>query len=102
MNSYFVYTLASKENGTLYIGVTSNLEKRVWEHNNKVVPGFTQKYNVDKLVYYEHTEDIESAITREKDLKRWKRDWKIKLIKKENPNWQDLSSTEDGSLPSQG
>ncbi|MEI6191401.1 MAG: GIY-YIG nuclease family protein [bacterium] len=90
MKSYFVYILASKKNGTLYIGVTSNLEKRIWEHKNKVVDGFTEKYNVDKLVYYEQTEDVESALTREKQMKVWKRDWKIKLIQENNPEWEDL------------
>ena len=90
MKSYFVYILASKKNGTLYVGVTSNLEKRIWEHKNKVVEGFTEKYNVDKLVYYEQTEDVESALTREKQMKVWKRDWKIKLIQENNPEWEDL------------
>ena len=88
-NSY-VYILCSKRNGTLYIGVTSNLIKRIWQHKNKVVEGFTKKYNVDKLVYYELTENIGTAINREKQLKNWHRDWKIKLIKKINPNFDDL------------
>lgn len=91
MKSYFVYILASKKNGTLYIGVTSNLEKRVLEHKNKIVKGFTEKYNIDKLVYYEQTNQIESALTREKQLKVWKREWKINLIQKDNPDWLDLS-----------
>ena len=76
---------------SLYIGVTSNLQKRVWEHKNKVVEGFTKKYNVDKLVYYELTDSIESAINREKQLKRWHRQWKINLIKEMNPDFKDLS-----------
>ena len=76
---------------TLYIGVTINLQKRVWEHKNKVVEGFTKKYNVDKLVYYELTDSIESAINREKQLKRWHRQWKINLIKEMNPDFKDLS-----------
>ena len=84
MKSYFVYILASKKNGTLYIGVTSDLEKRIWEHKNKIIKGFTEKYNVDKLVYYEQTENVESALTREKQMKVWKRDWKIKLIQENN------------------
>ena len=87
---YYVYITASKRNGTLYIGVTSNLKKRVYEHKEGLVEGFTKKYNVDKLVYFETTNDINSAIQREKQLKKWKRDWKIKLIEKENPCWIDL------------
>jgi putative endonuclease len=87
---YYVYLLASKRNGTLYIGVTSDLVKRVHEHKNDLIEGFTKKYNVHKLVYYEATEDINSAITREKQLKKWKRDWKIELIEKSNPEWKDL------------
>ena len=76
---------------SLYIGVTSNLPKRVWEHKNKVVEGFTEKYNLDKLVYYETTDSIESAIKREKQLKNWHREWKINLIKEMNPEFKDLS-----------
>ena len=76
---------------SLYIGVTSNLPKRVWEHKNKVVEGFTEKYNVDKLVYFETTDSIESAIKREKQLKNWHREWKINLIKEKNPDFRDLS-----------
>ena len=87
----YVYILFSEKNGTLYIGVTSNLVKRIYEHKNKFVEGFTQKYNVDKLVYYELTENVESAISREKQLKRWHRDWKINLIKEMNPEFKDLS-----------
>ena len=82
--------LTNINNTTFYIGVTSNLSKRIWEHKNKFVDGFTKKYNVDKLVYYELTENIETAINREKQLKNWHRDWKIKLIKKINPNFDDL------------
>lgn len=89
-NNYCVYVLASKKNGTLYIGVTSNLIKRVWEHKNKIREGFTAKYNVDKLVYYEQYSDPENAIKREKRLKRYKRKWKIELIEKSNPEWQDM------------
>ncbi len=76
---------------TLYIGVTSDLQRRIWEHKNKVVEGFTKKYNVDKLIYYELTDSIESAINREKQLKRWHRNWKMNLIKKMNPEFKDLS-----------
>jgi putative endonuclease len=87
---YYVYILASKKNGTLYIGVTDNLIKRVYEHKNNLVKGFTQKYNVHNLVYYEEYENIYEAITREKRMKKWKREWKIDLIEKLNPEWKDL------------
>lgn len=87
---YFVYILASKKNGTLYVGVTSNLAKRVWEHKQKLVEGFTKKYNVHLLVHYETYEDPNLAIVREKQLKKWERAWKIKLIEKENSEWEDL------------
>ena len=90
MKTYFVYIIASKRNGTLYIGVTSNIVKRVYEHKNKLVEGFTKKYNVRVLLHYETIEDIISAMTREKQLKKWKRQWKIELIEKNNPNWRDL------------
>ncbi len=88
--SYYVYILASKRNGTLYIGVTSDLKKRIWEHKNNLVEGFTKKYKVHLLVYYESTNDVRSAITREKQLKKWNRKWKIGLIEKNNPQWKDL------------
>jgi len=86
----YVYILASKRNGTLYIGVTSNLIQRIWQHKNNQVEGFTEKYKVHTLVYYEQHEMMESAITREKQMKKWKRDWKTKLIEKDNPLWEDL------------
>ena len=85
-----VYILASKPNGTLYTGVTSNLLQRVWQHKNNQVKGFTQKYDVKRLVYYEVAEDIVSAITREKQIKKWNREWKIRLIEEMNPEWEDL------------
>ena len=85
-----VYILASKRNGTLYIGVTSELVKRIWEHKNNMVEGFTKRYNVHRLVWYELHENMESAITREKRLKNWKRKWKLELIENSNPDWQDL------------
>mgnify|MGYP006302132171 CR=1 FL=1 len=85
-----VYILASKRKGTLYIGVTSDLIKRVWDHKNNVVEGFTQKYNVHLLVCYELHSTMESAITREKQLKNWERKWKIELIESNNPDWIDL------------
>lgn len=82
--------LASRKNGTFYIGVTSELAKRVWQHKNKQVDGFTKKYNVDKLVYYEIHENAESAIQREKQIKKWNRRWKLRIIEKANPAWRDL------------
>ena len=87
---FYVYILASRKHGTIYIGVTNDLIRRVYEHKQKLVPGFTKDYGVDKLVYYEIFDDPENAIAREKRLKRWKRDWKISLIETSNPNWQDL------------
>jgi len=90
MRLYCVYILANKRNGTLYIGVSGDLIQRVWQHKNKLADGFTKKYGVDKLVYYETTEDIESAIIREKQLKKWNRDWKIRIIEENNPKWRDL------------
>ena len=89
--TYAVYILTNYNETTFYIGVTGNLPKRISEHKNKVVEGFTKKYNVDKLVYYEITNDVESAINREKQLKRWHRQWKINLIKEMNPEFKDLS-----------
>lgn len=88
---YFVYVLASRKHGTLYIGVTNNLIRRAYEHKQKAVPGFTKQYGVDKLVYYEVFADPISAITREKQLKGWKREWKIQLIESDNPDWRDLA-----------
>ena len=85
-----VYILASKKNGTLYIGVTSNLIKRIWEHKNNLVKGFTEQYNVHNLVWYELHDNMESAILREKMLKEWKRKWKLEIIEGSNPNWNDL------------
>lgn len=89
---HYVYILASKRNGTLYIGVTSNLVQRVYQHKTDKANGFTKKYNVHLLVYYEIVEDINSAIQREKQLKAWKRQWKLDLIEKINPIWKDLYS----------
>ena len=85
MKPCYVYILASKKNGTLYIGVTSDLVKRVYEHKNDLIHGFTQKYHVHRLVYYEETNSPDSAITREKQIKKWKRQWKIELIEEFNP-----------------
>jgi putative endonuclease len=85
-----VYILASKRNGTLYIGVTSDLTKRVWEHKNDLVEGFTKRYRVHSLVWYELHESMESAIKREKSMKEWKRAWKLELIESVNPEWEDM------------
>ena len=93
MNKYYVYILANKTNSVLYIGVTNNLERRIYEHKNKLLSGFTEKYNVSKLVWYEECSDVKAAIQREKNLKKWKRSWKNKLIEKENPDYKDLSSS---------
>jgi len=87
---FYVYILSNKKRGTLYIGVTSNLLNRISQHKSKSIEGFTNKYNTKKLVYYEFFEDSYSAISREKQLKNWHRDWKINLIEKENPDWNDL------------
>ena len=88
--TYYVYILASQYNGTLYIGVTSDLIKRVWQHKEKFIKGFTSSYSVDRLVYYEIFNDIHSALHREKCLKEWRRKWKLNLINKFNPKWKDL------------
>jgi putative endonuclease len=93
MKTYFVYILASGRNGTLYIEVTSDLANRIEQHKNKAVPGFTEKYSVTNLVYFEVFELIEEAIIREKRLKKWNREWKLNLIEKSNPNWQDISDS---------
>jgi putative endonuclease len=87
----YVYILANKKNGTIYIGVTTNIARRVFEHKTDFKKGFTQKYNLHLLVHYEVFETITEAIEREKQLKHWKREWKIELIEKENPEWEDLS-----------
>jgi putative endonuclease len=88
-----VYILASGRNGTLYVGVTADLVKRIWEHRTSIVEGFTKQYGVHQLVWYELHENMESAIVREKRLKEWKRRWKLELIESTNPNWQDLYHT---------
>jgi putative endonuclease len=85
-----VYILANRRNGTLYIGVTSNLQKRAWEHKNDFAQGFTKRYGVQRLVYFELYEDMMSAIGREKQMKKWNRAWKLELIEKQNPAWRDL------------
>lgn len=90
MKQFCVYILSNKKGGVLYIGVTSNLLKRIYEHKNNLADGFTKKYNVHNLVYFEQTTDAMSAIAREKKLKKWKREWKVELIEKENIDWRDL------------
>ena len=88
--AFYVYMLASARYGTVYLGVTSNLVKRVWEHREVMVEGFTKKHDVKQLVWFEAHDDAISAITREKQLKKWNREWKIRLIQRENPYWRDL------------
>jgi putative endonuclease len=90
MNNYYVYILASKRNGTLYVGVTNDLLRRVYENKNDFVKGFTSKYGVHQLVFCEQHESYESALSREKQIKEWKRKWKLELIEKANPLWQEL------------
>jgi putative endonuclease len=90
VTSYYVYILASRKHGTLYIGVTNDLIRRVYEHRSDAVKGFTSSHGIDRLVYFEETANIESAIRREKRLKKWPRDWKLDLIERHNPEWVDL------------
>jgi putative endonuclease len=90
MKRFFVYILASERNGTLYTGVTSNLVQRIWQHKEKSVSGFTNRYEVDCLVYFAEMETAEAAITREKQIKKWNRAWKLRLIEEHNPGWDDL------------
>jgi putative endonuclease len=90
MKQYYVYIMASKQNGTLYTGFTSDLVKRVYQHKTKAIAGFTTRYGVTNLVYYEVTADVHQAIKREKNIQSWKRSWKLKLIESKNPNWNDL------------
>ena len=90
MKEYYVYILTNKYNAVLYIGVTSDLIKRIWEHKNKIMKGFSSKYKIDKLVYFEQYNDIKQAIQREKRLQEWQRQWKVVLINSINPEWKDL------------
>lgn len=90
IKTYYVYLLASKKNGTLYAGVTGNLFQRVWQHKNDVHEGFTRRCSVHRLVWFEATTDVQAALLREKQIKKWRRQWKINLIEEENPNWDDL------------
>jgi len=87
-----VYMLTNKRNGTLYTGVTSNLINRIWQHKNNLVDGFSKKYNTHALVYYEQFDDMYAAISREKQIKKWRRAWKVRLIEEKNPHWCDLYS----------
>lgn len=89
----FVYIMASRRNGTIYLGVTSDLPKRVWEHQEGIIKGFTQRYGCKMLVWFERHEDIEEAIKREKQMKEWKRAWKLRVIEEMNPGWDDLFET---------
>ena len=88
--AFFVYVLASKRNGTLYVGMTDDLVKRVWQHRNDIMPGFTKKYSVKSLVWYEAHETRDSAFLRERQIKKWNRIWKLELIEKNNSSWRDL------------
>ena len=92
MKTPCVYILASKPNGTIYLGVTSNLPQRVWQHQGDFVGGFTRRYGVHRLVWYETHSTMEAAITRERRMKKWRRAWKVRLIEEANPSWRDLSS----------
>jgi putative endonuclease len=90
MKTYYVYIMASQRNGTLYVGMTNNLQTRVYQHKNNLVDGFTKEHNVHLLVYFEQSNDINAALTREKQIKHWKRAWKLRLIEESNSNWKDL------------
>ncbi len=89
--NYYVYILSNWNNKVLYVGMTNNLERRIYEHKNKLVEGFTKKYNLTKLVYFEYTSDVTAAIKREKEIKKWRREKKNKLVESTNPEWKDLS-----------
>ena len=91
MNNYYVYIITNKTNNVLYIGVTNNLERRVYEHKNKLIEGFTKKYNCEKLIWFEQSNNIESVIVKEKQMKTWKRQYKLNVINKMNSEWKDLS-----------
>ena len=103
IRSYYVYLLTNMNNKVMYVGVTNNLERRVYEHRHKLVKGFTEKYNITKLVYFEETHDVIAALTREKEIKKWRREKKNTLVLSMNPKWKDLSEgwcTPDFSLRS--
>jgi len=88
---FYVYMLASRRNGTLYVGITNDLNRRVWQHQNDIYEGFTTKYGVHRLVWFEAYDTMDPAVQREKRIKKWKRTWKINLIEQDNPNWSDLT-----------
>ncbi len=92
IHQYYLYIITNKKDGVLYIGVTNNLERRIFEHKNKLIKGFSSRYNLNKLIYFEIFQSINEAIKREKNMKKWKREWKIKLIIEKIPNWNDLSN----------
>ena len=92
-HNYYIYILSNWNNKVLYVGITNNLERRLYEHKNKLIEGFTKKYNLDKLVYFEHTTDVNSAIRREKEIKKWRREKKNNLIESLNPDWAELTHT---------
>ena len=95
VHQYYLYILTNKKNGTLYVGVTNNLERRMFEHKHKLVEGFTKKYGLHRLIYLEVFQYVNDAIKREKNIKKWKRHWKINLIEEENPHWEDLAKDWD-------
>jgi len=97
-NTYYIYIISNWNHKVIYVGVTNNLERRLYEHKNKLVDGFSKKYNLSKLVYFESTTDIASAIKREKEIKKWRREKKDKLIESINPNWQDLLENPDAKI----
>jgi putative endonuclease len=99
MRNYYVYILTTRKNTVLYTGVTSDIEKRLWEHKEEIADGFTKDYSVKKLVYLEIYQDVKEAIHREKCIKRWKREWKVKLIEEANPEWNDLSGINGHPIP---
>ncbi len=101
INNSYVYILSSDRNGTLYIGVSADLERRVFEHKTEQMEGFSQKYNVKKLVWFEEHPNIESAIYREKQIKKWNRKWKLELVEKNNPQWEDLAEDLFAWIPNQ-
>ena len=92
IHQYYLYIITNKKDGVLYIGVTNNLERRIFEHKNKLIKGFSSRYNLNKLIYFETFQSINEAIIREKNMKKWKREWKTKVIVEKNPNWNDLSN----------
>jgi len=97
--AYYVYLLSSRRHGTLYLGVTNDLDRRVYEHKNKLIAGFTAKYGVNRLVWFEVYDDPVSAIAREKQIKKWRRDWKIGLIERDNPDWRELYPASSAFTP---